>query len=153
MTHVAILPYSLTSSEPGKANIVGIDPYELVTSPSTQFNILKSYELRIDEMTINNSNIPDAEKERFNIRRSIIMIYRTNFIVENMIITTEYADIYDNPVFFLPIHIQSKHVTYKDIHFGVSGTIHYVYDPINLNILNVEIDFYRNSGGFGMDGN
>ena len=151
LTHVTIMPYSLSSSEPDKAVIVGKDPYELVGSPSTQFNILKSFELKMDEMVYNNSDITEIEKSRFSVEEYTILVLRSDFTIENMEITTEYADITADPVFFFLVYIQSGQITYKDLHVRVSGTISYTYDPMNLYIKNVDVDYYRNTGGFDME--
>ena len=150
ITHVLISSYSLSSSEPGKAKIVGIDPYELAGSPSTQFNILKSFELRMDEMVFNNSDITETEKSRFDVEEYMILVLRSNFTIENMDITTEYADIIHNPVLFYLVYIQSGHITLNHLDISVSGTITYTYDPLNLYTFNLNVDFYRNSGGFDM---
>ena len=84
MTNVDILPYTLRSSDPDKATIVGMDEREIVSSPSTSFNILKSYELRIDEMIMNNSDISDNEKSNLGIDPYSIVIIRSNFRIQNM---------------------------------------------------------------------
>ena len=65
ITNVHITSYSLTSSEPGKATIVAIDEHDIVPSPSTLFNVMKTFELRMDEQVTNNMVI--TEQERLNV--------------------------------------------------------------------------------------
>ena len=151
LTHVMISPYSQSSSEPEKATIVGKDPSELISSPSTQFNILKSFELRMDEMIFNNTDITNIEKSRFDVEEYTILVLRTDFTINNMEVTTEYDDVTADPVFFYLVYSQSGQVIYKDLHVRVSGTISFTYDPLNIYIINVDIDYYRNTGGFDMD--
>ena len=76
---------------------------------------------------------------------------RSNFTIENMEVTTEYADITADPIFFFLVYIHSGHITYNNLDISISGTIMSAYDPLNLNILNVNVDYYRNTGGFDMD--
>ena len=65
ITNVHITSYSLTSSEPGKATIVAIDDQVIVASPSTLLNVMKTFELRMDEQVTNNTAI--TEQERLNV--------------------------------------------------------------------------------------
>ena len=65
ITNVHITSYSLTLSEPGKATIVAIDEHDIVPSPSTLFNVMKTFELRMDEQVTNNMAI--TEQERLNV--------------------------------------------------------------------------------------
>ena len=148
MTNVDILPYTLRSSEPDKATIVGIEEKDMASSPSTSFNILKSYELRIDEMIFNNDDISENEKSQMGIDDYGIVIIRSNFRMQNMELLSEYAKVIDNPTFFLPLYIQDKIITYRNMHICVSGTILMVYDPLNLIIENIDVDYYKNTIGF-----
>ena len=102
-------------------------------------------------MVFNNSDITEIEKSRFDVEEYTILVLRSNFTINNMEITTEYADITADPVFFFLVYIQSGHITYNNLDISISGTIMSAYDPLNLNILNVNVDYYRNTGGFDMD--
>ena len=148
MTNVDILPYTLKSSDPDKATIVGMDKREITSSPSTSLSILKSYELRIDEMITNRSEISDNEKSTMGIDPYNIVIIRSNFRIQNMELISEYAKVTDNPTFFLPLYIQEKVITYKDLHIRLSGTISTIYDPCNFVLENIDVDYYKNIAGF-----
>ena len=52
--------------------------------------------------------------------------------------------------FVYPVYIQQKKVTDRDLHISTSGLIQRTYDPLNLHIENIDVDFYRNSDGFDM---
>ena len=67
ITNVDIRPYTLRSVDADKATIVGVDEAEIVADPSTSFSIIKSYELRIDDMITNNANITDEEVLKVSI--------------------------------------------------------------------------------------
>ena len=148
MTNVDILPYTLRSSDADKATIVGMNRREITSSPSTSFNILKSFELRIDEMIMSNSDITDGEKSNLGVNANSIAIIRSNFRIQNMELLSEYEEVTDNPTFFLPLYIQDKVIQYKDLHIRISGTISNIYDPCNFIIENIDVDYYKNTAGF-----
>ena len=148
MTNVSMAPYSMTSSEPEKATIVIKDEIEIVKSPSTIFNIMKAFEQRIDEKITNNADITEEEKQRLDLNDYNILILRSNFMIQNMNITSDRFDIFNDVVLFYNVYIQNKTITIKDMHFNVSGTISLAYDPLNMNLMNIDVDYHRNSGGF-----
>ena len=150
ITNVSLITYSPTSSEPGKVTILVKDEVEIVTSPSTMFNIMKTFELRIKEQIFKNTAITEQEKFKVEFNDYNIMVLRSNFMIENMNIVSERADIYNEVFLFFHVYIQDKTITIKNMHFNVSGTISMTYDPLNMNLINVDVDYSRNLGGFDM---
>ena len=72
-------------------------------------------------------------------------------MLENMNVISERADIYNDVSFLFFVYIQEKTITLKDTHFNVSGTISMTYDPLSMNLINLDVDYYRNLGGFEME--
>ena len=124
------------------------DEIETVKRPSTLFNIMKTFEQRLDEQIFNNSGITEQEKLRIEFNDYNILVQRSNFMMQNMNVISERADIFNDVTFLSYAYIQNKTITLKDMYFNVSGTISMTYDPINMNLINIDVDYYRNSGGF-----
>ena len=150
ITNVDIRPYTLRSDDPDKATIVGIDETEIVADPSTSFSIIKSYELRVNDMITNYDSITDEEVLKVSIEDSLILLFKSSIALQNLELTTEYNNLYSNFMFVYPVLLQQKKATFKDLHISISGTIMRVYDPMYLWIENISVDYYRNLGGFHM---
>ena len=150
VTNVEILPYTHRSSAPDKPIIVGLDQGDISFDVSTSFNILKSFELRYDEMITNNNDVTDYEKELVKNNQNVILVMRSNFLIQNMELHTEYGDINFPYNFFFIAYLQNKWVTYKDLYTFTSGVISYTYDPANFIIKNIHADMHKSKGGFGM---
>ena len=71
-------------------------------------------------------------------------------MTENINMMSERADLYHNVFLLFYVYIQDKTITVKNMHFNVSGSISMTYDPINMNLINVDVDYYKNFGGFDM---
>ena len=150
ITNVDIRPYTLRSVDADKATIVGIEEIDIVADPSTSFSIIKSYELRVDDMITNNTNITDEEVLKVTIEDSLILCLKSSVTLQNLELTTEYDSVFSDYMFVYPVFLQDRRATFKDLHFRTSGTILRAYDPLYLYIENLDVDYYRNSGGFDM---
>ena len=152
ITNVDIKSYTNQEyTEPDKATIIGMDDAEILASPSTSFSIMKSYELRFDDMVTNSSYITDEERIRIATQTSIILLFKSSISLENLEILSDHADIFQNIIFLYPVYLQHRKVTYKDVDIAVSGTIQLAYDPLNIDLENINIDQYKSIGGFDMD--
>ena len=151
ITNVEIRPYTLRASvDPDKASIVGIDSASIVSDPSTSFNILKSYELRFNEIVTNSSSLTPIEKTRVQLEKFLILVIRSSLMISNIEMTSDHASVFDDVLFVFPVYLQAKTLTLKDLHIRISGTILRAYDPFNLVVENIDVDYYRNSGGIDM---
>ena len=73
---------------------------------------------------------------------------RSNFIIQNIDIISDRADLYNDVTLLFLVFIQDKTITLQDMHLSVSGTISITYDPLNMNLINLDVDYHRNLGGF-----
>ena len=64
ITNVSIVSYSLSSSRPERAIILIKDKESIMDSPSTLFNVMKTFELRMDQHVFNNTAITEQERLR-----------------------------------------------------------------------------------------
>ena len=151
ITNVSIVPYSLASSTPEKATILVKDEVEIVARPSTLFNVMKTFEMRMDEQLLNNTAISQQERLKVEFNDYNILILRSNFIIDNMNIISDRADLYNDVILMFFVYIQDKTITLKNMYFSVSGTLSMTYDPISMNLINLDIDYHRNLGGFEME--
>ena len=106
--HVDVVPYTHRDSAPDKATIMSIDKGDIVETPGTQFNIMKSFELRIQEQVHDSSSLTFNEKERINIHDYSFVIVRSNFMIQNMYLTSNYTSTVIDPVFFFFVYVQEK---------------------------------------------
>ena len=148
ITNVSIAPYSLTSSEPEKATILIKDEVEVMTGPSTQFNIMKTFEMRTEELVLNNTDITEEERARVEFNDYNILVLRSSCMLENLNVISDRADLYNDVSMLFLVYIQHHTITCKDMHFSASGTLSFSYDPYNMNLINLDIDFHRNLAGF-----
>ena len=123
ITNVSIHPYSSLSIVPVKTTILVKDEVEIMKSPSTIFNIMKTFGLRIDEQVINNTAITEQERLRVEFNDYNILVLRSNFMIQNMNVISERADINNDVFLMFFVYIQDKTIAIKDMHFNVSGTI------------------------------
>ena len=151
ITNVSIVPYSLTSSDPAKATILVKDEIDIVASPSTLFNVMKTFEMRMDEQVNNNTDMAEQERFRVQFNDYNILVLRSNFMIDNMNIISDREDLYNDVILMFFVYIQDKTITLQNIYFSVSGTLSMTYDPISMNLINLDIDYHRNLGGFEME--
>ena len=151
ITNVSIVPYSLTSSDPAKAIILVKDEIDIVASPSTLFNVMKTFEMRMDEQVNNNTDMAEQERFRVQFNDYNILVLRSNFMIDNMNIISDREDLYNDVILMFFVYIQDKTITLQNIYFSVSGTLSMTYDPISMNLINLDIDYHRNLGGFEME--
>ena len=143
ITNVSLFPYSLTSSQPGKGTILINDEEDIVASPSTSFNVMKTFELRIEEQVLNNTAISEQERLKVEFNDYNILVLRSNFMMENLNIISERADLYNDVSLMYFVYIQDKTITIKDMRFNVSGTLSMTNDPLSMNMINVDVDFHK----------
>ena len=151
ITNVNIVPYSPTSSDPAKATILVKDEIDIVASPSTLFNVMKTFEMRMDEQVNNNTDMAEQERFRVQFNDYNILVLRSNFMIDNMNIISDREDLYNDVILMFFVYIQDKTITLQNIYFSVSGTLSMTYDPISMNLINLDIDYHRNLGGFEME--
>ena len=151
ITNVSIVPYSPTSSDPAKATILVKDEIDIVASPSTLFNVMKTFEMRMDEQVNNNTDMAEQERFRVQFNDYNILVLRSNFMIDNMNIISDREDLYNDVILMFFVYIQDKTITLQNIYFSVSGTLSMTYDPISMNLINLDIDYHRNLGGFEME--
>ena len=68
-----------------------------------------------------------------------------------MEITSEYSNVFDDILITYPVYLQTKTLKFEDLHISISGTILRAFDPLNIVIENIDVDYYSNSVGFDMD--
>ena len=151
MTHVEIRPYTERLVAPDKAILVGIDEGEVLATPSTSFSILKSYELRFDEIVTNNPDITDRDKNTIKLETCLILSLRSSVTLNNLELTSEYADVNADYLFTYPVFLQYNKMSYLNLHIRTSGMVLRTSDPLNIYIENIDVDYYRNSGGFDLN--
>ena len=148
VTNVEMLPYTHRSSAPDKSIIVGLDQGDISFDVRTSFNILKTLDMRYNEIVTQNTGLKDYEKELVKNNQNVILIMRSNFMIQNMELQSEYEDINFGYNFFFLVYVQDRWITFRNLHTNTSGVISLTLDPANVIIENISADYYRNKGGF-----
>ena len=152
VTQLNIMPYSDdTDREPEVATINGVDEGVLAGHPGTSFNILKDFELRTDINIIEIDDISESEKEMYIQTTSVLMIIRSNFKMTKISVTSEFSSDFRDYVILYALYLQEKLIELYDLSFSTSGIILYSHYPFLLHAQNIEVDLYRNLGGFHSD--
>ena len=155
ISSVSIIPYSLTSSTPSKVTITAGEINEPTQSnissyfnTGTRFNILQSTELRKDNQIFSNSLFTSSEQSLLAQRTQVIIAHRSCISIKNIIFKSIFNDINSNYVLFMAIYLQNKTFDIVNADFRTSGGIFKTYDPIVLNMENIDVDFMNNVYGF-----
>jgi hypothetical protein len=153
ITEVQILPYSNNSDKvPQKSKIVGIDEGTLSYTPGTSFNLLTSFDLKITEKINDNSEITDEEKSLLETTMFLICEMRSDLIVNEMEVSTEYSILEKDVYFFFPVYLQEKKFTLTNIHSTIQGRLVRSLHTGNIYIENIDLEFSRNLGGIQVGG-
>ena len=150
ISHVEINSYTLDSRDPEKATVVGMEEADIVANPTTSFSILKSYEHRFDEIITNNSDISDQDKLKISLEVYLILAYKSSISLHNLELISEYSFVTLDITFVYPVQLQHHKMTFKDLHMNISGGISRIYDPLNLHLENMYVDYYKTQAGFDM---
>ena len=155
ITKVTISSYSTTSSTPSKATIVAgeiNDPTQAnITayySSTTMFNILLSTKLNKDKQIFSNSLLSSTELSYLYQQTQVIIVHRSNFTIDNIVLNSTFNDINSKYNFFFAIYLQNRNFRMTNIDTYISGGIFESYDPMNLFLESINIDYSRNNRGF-----
>ena len=149
ITYVEIVTYSDNETAvPEKAYITALEHDSLVDSPGTSLNILKNYDLRIAEAIDNNSDITDSEKAYIEQSKYLILIVRSNFLIDGFVMYSEFDSLHELNLFFVAVYLQSRLYTAKNLDFRSGGAVFETIFPLNMHLENIDIDYTMSLGGF-----
>ena len=158
-TRVTIEPYAKTISLGINPKIIAVDSMGAIVPPGvpTRFNILgktlyfyylENTDLLINEKIMDDSSILQEDKEFLNGNSSILFIYKSNFKLNNLFITTQYEWEDSSNYLFQAFEMGFQWFSIDNSHFINEGFIFYTYNFINMDIRNTLFDLYRAKGGF-----
>ena len=149
---VTISPYSTTSSTPSKATIVAgevNDPTQAnITayySNTTVFNILLNTKLNKEKQIFSNSLLSSTELSYLSQQAQVIIVHRSNFTIDNIVLNSTFNDINSKYMFFFAVFLQNRNFKMTNIDTRTSGGILLSYDPMNLFLENIDVDYSRNN--------
>ena len=155
ITTVTISSYSTTSSTPSKATIVAgeiNDPTQTnITayySNTTMLNILLSTKLNKNKQIFSNSLLRSTEFKYLSQQSQVIIVHRSNFTIDNIVLNSTFNDINSKYMFFFAVFLQNRNFKMTNIDTRTSGGILLSYDPMNLFLENIDVDYSRNNWGF-----
>ena len=148
ITNVEIVPYSSDdSADPEQAIIIGTDRVAIDFTKGTSKNILTSFELKLDEMIYSNTQLNVSEPAIIKVEQHVILVHRCNLYMDNMELSNDYLDIRTNNVWFLPVFLHDKKITIKNIQWNLHGRMLESFDPLNLYMENIVVDYIKGHGG------
>ena len=155
ITTVTISSYSTTSSNPSKATIVAgeiNDPTQsnitAYYSNTTRFNILLNTKLNKDKQLFSSLLLSSTELSYLSQQTQVVMVHKSNFIIDNIVLNSTFNDINSKYKFFFLIYLQNRNFRMTNIDTRTSGAIIYTSDPLNLFLENIDVDYSRNNCGF-----
>ena len=113
--------------------------------------MIESTNLLIDEKITNDTSITQDDKDRLNSNHDVLFIYKSNFRIKSLYISTQY-EIPDSLYYlFHGLDMGSQWFSIEDSHFINEGSIFHSKSYINMNIRNTLFDMYKAKGGFHID--
>jgi len=161
-TRVSIEPYIKTVSLGINPKIIAVDSTDAIIPPGvpTRFNILsktlyfyylENTDLLINEKIKDDSSISQEDKDILNINSSILFIYKSNFKLNNLYITTQYELEDSFNYLFQALEMRFQWFSIDNSHFINEGFIFSTYNFINMDVRNTLFDLHRAKGGFYID--
>lgn len=148
ITNVEILPYSNEDSVvPDKATIIGTDYMILDYIDGTTMNILASFDQMLDEMIYDNTELDESEISLIGTLDYLLLLHRSNIYIDNMVLGNDYVYITVTTIWLLPVYLQHRTVTFKNIDWNIHGRLIYSDDPMNLEAENIYVDYIKGYGG------
>lgn len=152
ITSVTIESYSDTAiNNPGKA-ILFVRQYSIdMFNLKTVFNLVSNNTLTL-QSKINVSGISTREVTLLSSTDTTLFAFRSNLIMNNLRIQGNLEEDSQIGSFFLrPIYLQEKTLTLKNLDIQLTGVFLRSFDPMNMYIENVYVDFHAMMGGFHMN--
>ena len=157
ITTVTISSYSTTSSTPSKATIVAGEANNPTQanitayySNTTVFNILLSTKLNTSKQIFSNSLLSLTELSYLSQKAQVMIVHRSNFTIENIVLNSTFYNINSKYTFFFVVFLQNRNFRMANIDTRTSGGIVLSYDPMNLFLENIDIDYSNNNWGFSV---
>ena len=152
ITTVTISSYSTTSSTPSKATIVAGEANNPTQanitayySNTTVFNILLSTKLNTSKQIFSNSLLSLTELSYLSQKAQVMIVHRSNFTIENIVLNSTFYNINSKYTFFFVVFLQNRNFRMANIDTRTSGGIVLSYDPMNLFLENIDIDYSNNN--------
>ncbi|CAI2363934.1 unnamed protein product [Moneuplotes crassus] len=137
ITHVNILTYSVTGSDPTHANLILKDSAITTINPWTKYSLLQSDML---DMSIVTSS--DSFATLFALK--VIFVHNSSLAIQNMHLDSEYSNIYTDNRFVFPSQCgRGKSIRFQDIYSSISGSLLSSISAVEVQVKNVIFDCYR----------
>jgi hypothetical protein len=89
-------------------------------------------------------------KEKGDLQKADVafMVGRTQFTIDNFKITSTFSNSSFPFDFIKAVYLQTNTVFIKNIDFIISGYLFESFDPLSMNVQNIDVDFYKMLGRF-----
>ena len=147
ISKVNILTYTSASSSTVRPKIYSVLSGVTLISPKTLFNIISNTTLNLNPQI---SNPILTSKEQTDLKTVFVgfMIDRWDFTIDGIDFETYQTQTTKTFTWIKAIYEQSKSVTLRNMNLVIGGNMFDSFDPLNLYLQNLNIDYYKSSRGF-----
>ncbi|CAI2383343.1 unnamed protein product [Moneuplotes crassus] len=154
ITEIIIKSYSDTDYEPRKAKIVGIEKqsnkYQSFSPSKLILLDLQNIDFKIEIQE--DIEIPVEDKQLLlQSEDSILLIYKTNLIIQNIHLSTEYGYISALKIFLNPIKCEQNLISISASTVIHEGGFMSTSQQMSLEIINSEFDLYKSKYGLNLN--
>ena len=147
VSKVNLLTYTSASSSTVRPKIYSVLSGVTLISPKTLFNIISNTTLNLNPQI---ANPILTSKEQTDLQTAFVgfMIDRWDFTIDGIDFQTNHSNISNSFTWIKAIYEQSKSVTLRNMNLVIGGNMFDSFDPLNLYLQNLNIDYYKSSRGF-----
>ena len=143
---VNLLTYTGSSTSNLRPSIISKPSGVTLLSPKTMFNIISSIQLNLASNIIN-PNLTAKEQSDLQTTYVGFMVDRWDFTIDGLDFMTNHGQSSKTFTWIKAIYEQSKTITLNNMNIVVGGYLLDSFDPLNLNLSNLNIDYYKNARG------
>lgn len=147
MTQFNMKTYTSSAGDPRSSTLIFTDQTVQVFSPKTKYNFVFG-------MVFNTTKVIDAgsfstrEKTQLRSNNTGIVIGRTSFKVENVHFQASFSSSSQAFTLFKPVYQQNRNFEMSNLNLNISGSLFETFSPLNMQVINVDIDYFRTVRGF-----
>ena len=147
VSKVNILTYTSTSSSTVRPKIYSVLSGVTLISPKTLFNIISNTTLNLNPQI---TNPILTSKEQTDLKTAFVgfMIDRWDFTIDGVDFIANQTQTNKTFTWIKAVYEQSKSVTLRNMNLVIGGNMFDSFDPLNLYLQNLNIDYYKSSRGF-----
>ena len=147
ITQFNILTYSDIDVTPRNATLIFTDAEVSALSLKTRYNFIAGMSLN-SLAQISTNTLTEREKTQLQTINVGFMIGRSGFKIDNVHIKTDFTNANQAFTLFKAVYQQSKLIEITNSQFNITGNLFESLDPLNLQVSNLDVDYFTTRRGF-----